>query len=66
MATSRADWPVYLRVWVLAAAPRLLYLAVAQPAFLIYNWDAASTLLRNGALTLDGVTTCWNASTEPL
>ena len=63
MASSHADWPIYLRLWTLAAAVRLLYLAAAQPPFTLYYWDAASSLIQFGSLALEGVTT---AAIEPL
>src|SRR3990172_2091896 len=63
MASSHADWPIYLRLWTLAAAVRLLYLAAAQPPFTLYYWDAASSLIQFGSLALEGVTT---AAMEPL
>ena len=63
MASSHADWPIYLRLWTLAAAVRLLYLAAAHPPFTLYYWDAASSLIQFGSLALEGVTT---AAIEPL
>src|SRR3989338_3441099 len=63
MTSSRAEWRVYLGLWAFAAAVRLLYLAAARPAFIIYYWDAASSLLQNASLSLDGVKT---AALEPL
>jgi hypothetical protein len=47
-----------LAVLALAAAVRLLYLIVVRPPFTItYYWDIASSLLRNGSISLEGAQT---------
>jgi len=61
-----ANWSaarIYLVVWGFAAAVRLAYLLAARPAFTIYYWDAASSLLQDGSLSIDGVKT---AALEPV
>lgn len=58
-----ADWRIDFLVGGFAAAVRLFYLAAAQPAFTIYYWDAASSLLQNGSLSQEGVRT---TALEPL
>jgi hypothetical protein len=57
------NWRIYLAVWGLAAAVRLGYLLAAPPVFTIYYWDAASSLLHDGSLAIEGVRT---AALEPL
>src|SRR5438876_1671544 len=63
MGLFGADQRIELSLWAFAAAVRLLYLAAARPAFVIYYWEAASNLLLDGSLSLEGVKT---ASWEPL
>ena len=60
---NRASCRSYLSIWAVAAAVRLLYLLAARPPFTIYNWDAASSLLENGSLSIEGIKT---AALEPL
>ena len=60
---SWPGWHTYLAVWGFAAAVRLAYLIAARPEFTIYYWDIASSLLRDGSLSLAGVKT---AALEPL
>jgi hypothetical protein len=59
----RDDRRLCLRLWLLAAIVRLLYLAAARPLFTLYYWDAASNLLQEGSLSFNGVKT---AMLEPL
>jgi hypothetical protein len=54
---------LYLSVGGLAAAVRLAYLLAARPAFTIYYWEAASSLLHDGSLSIGGAKT---AALEPL
>ena len=63
MGVFAADQRIELRIWIFAAAVRLLYLAAARPPFSLYNWEAASNLLLDGTLSLDRVKT---AALEPL
>jgi hypothetical protein len=56
----RGDWIV---VWAFAAVVRLVYLSAVRPPFTLYYWDAATNLLHDGSLSLDGAKT---AMLEPL
>src|SRR5437667_44592 len=52
MGLFGADQRIELSLWTFAAAVRLLYLAAARPAFVIYYWEAASAGGWLGLVTL--------------
>lgn len=54
---------MYAALFAAAFVPRALYLLYARPAPENYQWALASSLLTNGSLSLDGVTT---TAYEPL